>query len=458
MTTHSIIKKSQLEGAKRIDAEYYQPEYLEIARTLRATRHETLKDVAKSLVSFGAYALTSFIEWREEGIPFITAENIMDGFVDYDGVRFIDEEVDEILKKSRVREGQVLLAMSGSVGNAAVAINIPPKLNSNQDIVKITPKDGFSPYVLAAFLNSHYGKKQILRLPVGSVQQHIFLWQMQTMLVPVFDTEHVIAVESLYKKGLEERYVSHSLYSQAENLLLEGLGLKRFKSDEDLYSVVNFSNTRTANRIDAEYFQPKYEKVVLRIKKNNARKIGDLAEFVGHATQSPYDDAGDIAVLAQTHMKDNLAINTPAFSNFTKEDLIKESDKKFILKKGDVLISSAGEPGLTCVWTGDYRGKVIPGSFVTIARFRKDIEPLYSGVFLNTIAGRLQFERDYTGSIQQYVYPSKIKEILIPVLPKMIQEEISDLVRKSQEARKKSKELLEEAKHKVEEMIENKGR
>ena len=30
MITYSIIKKSELEGALRLDAEYYQPEYLNI--------------------------------------------------------------------------------------------------------------------------------------------------------------------------------------------------------------------------------------------------------------------------------------------------------------------------------------------------------------------------------------------------------------------------------------------
>ncbi|MEK9186524.1 MAG: hypothetical protein AAB885_02985, partial [Patescibacteria group bacterium] len=111
-----------------------------------------------------------------------------------------------------------------------------------------------------------------------------------------------------------------------------------------------------------------------------------------------------------------------------------------------------GEPGLTCVWTEE--SKVIPGSFVTIVRFDTEIEPLYVGVFLNTIAGRLQFERDYTGSVQQYVYPSKIKEILIPILPKFTQQKIADLVSQSHEARKKTKELLEQAKQKVEELVE----
>src|SRR4030042_2815799 len=174
MITYSIIQKSQLERGYRLDAEYYQPEYLEVAGKVKSLHHETLEDISESIVSFGAYALTNFIEWQDDGIPFIVAENIKEGFISYEGARYISDKTDEILKKSRVRSEQVLLSMSGSVGNAAVAHKIPPKLNSNQDIVKINLKQNFSPYILTAFLNEKYGRMQVLRLPVGSVQQHIF--------------------------------------------------------------------------------------------------------------------------------------------------------------------------------------------------------------------------------------------------------------------------------------------
>lgn len=168
MVTHSVIPKSQLESAHRLDAEYYQPEYLEVNKKVNSLPHETLDAVSESIVSFGAYALTNFIEWEEDGIPFIVAENIKEGFISYEGVRCINGKTDEILKKSRVQNEQVLLSMSGSVGNAAVAYKIPSKLNSNQDIVKIKLKEHYSPYFLTAFLNSKYGRMQVLRLPVGS--------------------------------------------------------------------------------------------------------------------------------------------------------------------------------------------------------------------------------------------------------------------------------------------------
>ena len=125
---------------------------------MKSLPHETLEGISESIVSFGAYALTNFIEWQDDGIPFIVAENIREGFISYEGARHITNKTDEILKKSRIQEEQVLLSMSGSVGNAAVAYKIPPKLNSNQDIVKIKLKGKLSPYSLAAFLNSKYGR------------------------------------------------------------------------------------------------------------------------------------------------------------------------------------------------------------------------------------------------------------------------------------------------------------
>ena len=43
MITFSIIQKSQLEGALRLDAEYYQPEYLENDRKLRKVDFDYLQ-------------------------------------------------------------------------------------------------------------------------------------------------------------------------------------------------------------------------------------------------------------------------------------------------------------------------------------------------------------------------------------------------------------------------------
>ena len=79
-------------------------------------------------------------------------------------------------------------------------------------------------------------------------------------------------------------------------------------------------------------------------------------------------------------------------------------------------------------------------------------------LLLNSIIGSYQLERIGTGGVQTNISYKDIKNILIPILPKPTQQKIAELVKQSHEARKKSKKLLEEAKQKVEDLIENSGK
>ena len=128
MATYSIIKKSQLEGACRLDAEYYQPEYLDVEKKLNIIKTESLEDLTESIISFGAYSLTSNIEWEDSGIPYLNVGDIHEGYIDYSSVKHISEKVDEILQKSQIKEGGVVLTMAGTIGNAAVVHNINTNL------------------------------------------------------------------------------------------------------------------------------------------------------------------------------------------------------------------------------------------------------------------------------------------------------------------------------------------
>jgi len=449
MAVFSIIQKSQLEGAKRLDAEYYQPEYLEIAKRLQSIPHETLESAAEQLVSFGAYALTSIIEWQESGIPFITAENLKDGFIDYGSVRYISEEVDEVLKKSRVKEGQVLLAMSGSVGNAAVAVKIPERLNSNQDIVKITPRAGISPYVLAAFLNSRYGRMQVLRLPVGSIQQHIFLWQMQTLLVPTIGSKQAGIIEQLYKDGLHEMEKSKSLYSQAEQILLEELGLQHFEADGDLWNVVNLSEVKAAGRMDAEYFQRKYKKLVSKLSKYGTRRFPDTLQSVAATFVPQPDKTYRYVELA------NINASIGIIDGYT-ELLGKEAPSRArrLLKVGDVIVSSVqGSLGKVALVGREHAGDIASTGFF---QFRSaEILPEVLLVLAQSMVLRYQMEQRCAGTILTAVPKESIKDILVPTLPEKTQQRIAELVRESHAARAKAGELLASAKRTVEEWVES---
>src|SRR3989344_4210740 len=82
MAVFSIIQKSQLEGAKRLDAEYYQPEYLDLEKKLDSIETKTIDELSKSVVSFGAYSLTSYLEWQDSGVPYVNVGDIHEGYID----------------------------------------------------------------------------------------------------------------------------------------------------------------------------------------------------------------------------------------------------------------------------------------------------------------------------------------------------------------------------------------
>ena len=87
-------------------------------------------------------------------------------------------------------------------------------------------------------------------------------------------------------------------------------------------------------------------------------------------------------------------------------------------------------------------------------KVKNKIEPEYITLVINSLVGQMQAERDAGGSVIAHWKPEQIKNILIPILSTETQQKIAELVRQSHIARQKSKKLLEEAKRKVEELIE----
>ena len=446
----SIIQKSKIESAKRIDAEYYQPEYLKVEHQLNSVRTITIDQMSESVVNFGAYSLCNYIVWQESGIPYLNVENIKNGYIDFDGVKFIDDEVNEILKKSKVKEGQVIITMAGTIGNTAVAHKVPEKLNSNQATAKITLKKNVSPYYLAAFLNSYYGKKQTEREIVSSVQPNIFLWQIKNIKIPVMQTDKEKEVDRTYKMSLQKLEKAISLYSQAEGLLLEELGLRDFKPEEPLSYIVKHSDIKTAHRADAEYFQPKYEALIRRTEEKNLMLLGDLVSLKKgfEPGSDEYQTEGKLFIRVSNISKYGL---TDKDQKYISNELYQRLKRDFEPNIGEVLLTKDATPGIAYVLKEDVKG-VIAGGILRL-KLKEDVEVEYLALCLNAIIGQMQIVRDAGGSIIAHWRPEQINKLKVPIISKPAQEKIANLVRQSHEARKKAKELLEEAKQIIEKMI-----
>ncbi|MGQ9847785.1 MAG: hypothetical protein ACUVQP_09865, partial [Bacteroidales bacterium] len=185
MAVFSIVKLSELEGAKRIDAEYYQPEYLEIAKILQNRPYKKFMEVVSNIIN-GA----EIREYVKEGLAYLRVSDIKEFFIDLSSVVRISKD-SRIKQNIKLKENDILLSRSGSLAIAAIAT---PDLSDSvisSHLMRISVKR-VNPYFLVAFLNSKFGKSQIMQRNNGAVVPEINHPSLRSVLV-AFLSENVQA-------------------------------------------------------------------------------------------------------------------------------------------------------------------------------------------------------------------------------------------------------------------------
>ena len=409
-----------------------------------------MSNISKSIKSFGADSLCNQVEYKDEGIPFLRCKDIKNGLIDFSDVLFIDEDANQLLWKSEVKSGTVLFTMSGTVGNSAIATeNIEYPINSNQDIAKIITNEILNPYYLSIFLQSKYGEIQISRLPIGSVQQHIFLWQLERLVIPWFSNEFQSSIETVFNQSLIIKKNAEIFYSQAQTLLLSELGLLNWKPQHHLTFVKNYSDALQSGRIDAEYYQPKYDEIVDSIKNysggwdtmKNILQIKDKNISPSEKVEYKYIELANIG--------NNGEIT--GFMEAEGQDLPSRARRK--VKKDDIIVSSI-EGSLTSIALiqDEYDGALCSTGFHII---NSDIiNPQTLLVLLKSPIGQEQLKKGCSGTILTAINKYEIGNVVLPIVNSEIQSQIQHKVIESFNLRKQSKHLLECAKKAVEMAIE----
>lgn len=447
--TYSIIQKSQLEGANRLDAEFYC--------VLSQIKSDFV--LGAKAIKFIQYGTSKELNEEQKGFPVLRLNEFEDFFIKTPE-KYCNKISTDIFNSLRLKKGDVLICRTNGnpkfVGKSAVALE-DMEIAFASYLFRVRPKEEFiSPEVLTTFLNSKIGRNQIERFLMPSIQSNFSPAQFRAIKIPILQKEIQKEIDSLVGRSFSLSSLSLTFYSQAEDLLLEELGLSSFakamEDERDLSWIVNLSDVKSASRIDAEYFQPKYQKLVEQIKKHNAKLLGELVLMKkGFEPGSDvYQEEGKLFIRVSSVSK--LGIEEKD-QKYLSEELHRELQKDYEPKLGDILLTKDATPGIAYVIKEPLEG-IIAGGVLNL-KIKNNVESEYLALCINSIIGKWQAERDAGGSVIAHWKPEQIKNILIPVLPKPAQQKIAELVKKAHEARKKSKELLEEAKGRVEGIIEN---
>ena len=209
-----------------------------------------------------------------------------------------------------------------------------------------------------------------------------------------------------------------------------------------------FSEIEASRRADPEYYFPAFR--AFKAALPNAISLSPLSnhlEFCQRGKQPMYSRTG-LSVVNSKHVQPNRIVmddNRLARAN---------PDESLQIRFGDTLLNGTGRGTIGRAAAYLREEPAVADNHVTILRSRS-LDPAFLAQYLNSTAGHLQVEMHQRGTSGQLeLYPLDIRKFLVWAAPTEFQKEIRRLHDKAAAADKKSAQLLEQAKRRVEQLIE----
>ena len=444
---YSIVNFSGVKSHrdKRLDAEHYHPYHLENLRKFE-NRSQPLSEFIIHITG-GATPLGA--EYPEEGILFLRVQNIMPNYISDSDIKYLSLSQNQEILRSQLIKDDVLLTITGvSYGKSTVVTDEFVGANINQHSVKMTVRN-IVPYFLSTFLNCKYGYSQSTRHVVGITRPALDYSAIKSFLIPDLDRNFQETIASYCSQAEKSKKDSEECYIQAQTLFLAELGLADWQPKQQLTFVKNFSDTKSAERIDADYFQPKYDEIVNAIK-NYSGGWNTLENQVRIKDTNFNPDAETLYKYIELANIGNNGEITDCMVEQGK-DLPTRARRK--VAAGDVIVSSIeGSLESIALITAEYDNALCSTGFHVVQSDVLNSKVLL--VLLKSIVGQLQLKKGCSGTILTAINKEEFSNIAVPKIKAEKQAEIEQKVDESFNLRKHAKDLLEHAKHAVEIAIE----
>ena len=450
---YSIVNFSevQLQTNARLDAEYWHPEAIEISKTVGTgmTLGSCIKEGYR--VVYENTEILKTDEAKQMNLPkFIQATDINSPMINIENAGYVCEEDWQRYPKGRIKKGEILLEVKGDVKKVAIVPDdFPDKVLVSGTLYKFSVNENINKYFLAIYLSCSYGQRLKDRLVSNIATPFINKDELYTIPVPRLDKRIQSEIEKTYALAVNKQRTSQDIYTQAQALLLSELGLTGWHPKHQLTFVKNYSDIEKAGRIDAEYYQPKYDDIVDAIREyqggwDRLESVADLKDENFRPVDKIEYKYIEIA---------NIAGNGEIAGCMIEQgqDLPSRAGRK--VEMGDVIVSSV-EGSLDSIALIDekYDQALCSTGFHVVNSQIFNSETLF--VLLKSIVGQLQLKKGCSGTILTTIIKDEFSKVILPIIAEEKQTRIQQKVVESLNLRKQSKHLLECAKRAVEIAIE----
>ena len=425
----------------RIDAEYWHPFFIKNSKLV--SPHLKIGDFVKNnILNIKLFPISRDFDYLEiSNISLSNYQyqtNIIHEGEEPDRATYMLQKKDVAVSTVRPNRNAVaFIEKHGIIGSSGLSI-----LRANN----------IEPEYLAVFCKTNYFIKCLMRANKATMYPAVS--NNDILNTPIFVASYELKrlIVKLFNNAFEKNKKSRKEYNQAQNLLLTELGLINWQPKHRLTFIKNHSDTKQARRIDAEYYQPKYEGIIKAIKNYPGGWItlGNLVTIKKcvEVGSDEYLDSGIPFVRVS-----NITPFEISEEKYISENLYAEINQHQP-GKGEILFSKDATPGVAYYLDKEPRKMIPSGGILRLKNKTDKVNNEYLTLILNSVLTQEQINRDVGGSVILHWRPNQVKETIIPILPKIKQTQIKQKITESFNLRKQSKHLLECAKRAVEIAIE----
>ena len=438
---------------KRLDADFYRPDYLSVDQKLSRVDTAHLGICGKFFAGPFGSKLPSNL-YLNEGVPLFRVGNVGQFEVLTENLAYLAPKVHEELISSEVIPGDILI-VKASVGEKIAKVpDWMPKANITQHIIGVRPNGVFDSDFICAFLYSELGRKQLERFALGSIIQYLGVNDARSVLTyrPAPDVQKYIGDKVRQAERLRA-WAKHLERSVKEVFEAD------IQWDDKILRVPSYGkvgSTEIEGRLDLKFNSP--QRISLKRHFNSAKVetdylagLVDISAMIGWKglTTEFYRDSGPW-LLRGVEFNDGI-INTDSLVCVDEFKYLEQP--QIHLKENDVAFSKDGTIGKAVV-IPLLPNRLAAGS--TIARLRikdsESLDPYYLEFALGHPCVQVQVESFAPGIAQPHITQEWIARLEIPRIKS--EEAISDMWRQHHAALSAAKGLTKAAKQLVESLID----
>ncbi|VUT27925.1 MAG: EcoKI restriction-modification system protein HsdS [Candidatus Syntrophoarchaeum sp. GoM_oil] len=279
----------------------------------------------------------------------------------------------------------------------------------------------------------------------------------ENLLIPYPDTKiqtHIVELmDNAYEIKNQKETEAQQLLDSIDDYVLEELGIKLPELKDEMCYVIWGDDVKN-NRCDAYYYQPKFEEVEEAIKRGTyeTKKFNEVAKQLINGLDFRKFSEDGLTYIRVSNINPN-SINNEEVRYISPINI----SKKIHLESGNLLITRKGTFGVAAVVEKNHEEFIISSEIFKIELEQELVNPFFISTWMNSYAQKIIFDRIKTGGIMGHISQEALSNIIIPLPSLQIQNKIANEVKarmqKAEQLQKEAKEVLEEAKERVERII-----